>query len=181
MSHGLRNPGAPEGIEPDGTYRPQFRVRWRGLAGLLDRTPRVKAYLAGLIRRGLRKVFEPGMVTTERVVEYPFVFQNLSGVRAPVLDVGCCHSRMPIALASRGYRVVGLDFAPYPYAHPGLLAVQGDVMRLPFASRSFGAVLAISVTEHIGIGHYRDPSAVHGIGSPWPNWPACYEPTADCC
>jgi SAM-dependent methyltransferase len=162
MSAGRRTPQGHEGIEPDGTYRPQYHVRWRGLARMLDHAPRVKAYVAGLLRRGLRKVFEPGMVTTERVVEYPFVFQNLPGARGPVLDVGCCHSRMPVALAARGFRVVGIDVAPYPYAHPGMQAVQCDVMRIPFASRSFSAVLAISVIEHIGIGHYQDPSAAQG-------------------
>jgi SAM-dependent methyltransferase len=149
-------------IEQEGTYRPQYRVRWRRLARMLDHTPRVKAYMASLVRRGLRKVFEPGLITTERVVEYPFVFQNLSGVRGPVLDVGCCHSRMPVALASRGFRVIGIDVAPYSYAHPGLLAVRGDVMRMPFAGRTFGAVLAISVIEHIGLGHYQDPSVADG-------------------
>lgn len=162
MNHGRREPRAHEGIEPEGTYRPQYHVRWRGLARMLDRVPRVKAYAADLIRLGLRKVFEPGMVTTERVVEYPFVFQNLSGVRGPILDVGCCHSRMPLALASRGFQVVGIDVAPYPYAHPGMQAVQCDVMRIPFAGRSFSAVLAISVIEHIGIGHYQDPSDAQG-------------------
>ena len=130
MNSGRKEPRATEGIEPDGTYRPQYRVRWRGLARMLDRIPRTKSLVAGLIRRGLRKVFEPGMVTTERVVEYPFVFQNLSGVRGPVLDVGCCHSRMPMALASRGFRVVGIDVAPYPYAHPGMQAVQWPQPRL---------------------------------------------------
>jgi SAM-dependent methyltransferase len=162
MTPGLKESRTPEGIEPDGTYRPQYHVRWRGLARLLDRAPRVKSFVAGLIRRGLRKVFEPGMVTTERVVEYPFVFQNLSGVRGPVLDVGCCHSRMPLALAARGFRVVGIDVARYPYTHPGMQAVQCDVMRMPFAGRSFDAVLAISVIEHIGIGHYQDPSDARG-------------------
>jgi SAM-dependent methyltransferase len=149
-------------LEPAGTYRPQYRVRWRGLARALDRAPGIKRALAGVVRTALSRVFEPGMVTTERVVEYPFVFQSLDGVAGPVLDVGCCHSRLPIALASRGFPVVGVDVEPYPYRHPHLRAVRGDVMRLPFATGSFGAVLAVSVVEHIGLGHYRDPLAGAG-------------------
>lgn len=148
--------------EPAGTYRPQFHLRWRGLVRLLDRFPRLKAGLADLLRRLLRKVFDPGMVTTERVVEYPFLYQELAGVTGPILDIGCVHSGLPIALASRGRRVVGLDFLPYPYRHPNLRAVRGDATRCPFASGTFGAVLAISVVEHIGIGHYGDPQGGGG-------------------
>jgi SAM-dependent methyltransferase len=128
----------------------------------MDRFPRLKARLAGLLRPLLQQVFAPGLVTTERVVEYPFVFQNLDGVVGPILDIGCCGSRLSVALASRGYRVVGLDFNAYPYRHPNLRAARGDAMRAPFAARSFAAVLAISVIEHVGIGHYGDPAGVSG-------------------
>jgi SAM-dependent methyltransferase len=149
-------------IEPSGTYRPAYRLRWRGLVRALDRFPRLKARLADGARRILQKVFEPGMVTTERVIEYPFIFQNLDGVAGPILDIGCVHSRLPIALASRGYAVVGLDFLPYPYRHPNLRSVRGDAMRTPFAAGSFGAVLAISVIEHVGLGYYGDPAGGAG-------------------
>lgn len=149
-------------LEPAGTYRPQYRFRWRGAVRALDRFPRLKARLADVVRRLLGKVFAPGLVTTERVIEYPFVFQNLDGVTGPVLDVGCCSSRVPVALASRGFAVVGIDFNPYPHTHPNLRAVRGDAMRMPFASGAFAAVLAVSVVEHIGIGHYGDPGAARG-------------------
>jgi SAM-dependent methyltransferase len=129
---------------------------------VLNWFPRGKAILADFLRSALKQVFEPSMVTTERVVEYPFIFQNLDEVRDPILDIGCCSSQLPIALASRGFRVVGIDFNPYPYKHPKFTAVRGDAMRIPFATGCFGAVLAISVIEHIGIGHYGDPLAEMG-------------------
>ena len=162
---GLPGPSAgfsmPE-IEPPGTYRPQYHIRWRALARVLDRFPQMKARLADLVRGILQQVFAPGLVTTERVIEYPFVLQNLDGVGGPILDIGCCSSRLPIALASRGFRVVGIDFNPYPHRHPNFRAIRGDAMRIPFAAGSFGAVLAISVIEHVGSGHYGDPSAATG-------------------
>jgi SAM-dependent methyltransferase len=131
---------------------------------LLDRCPRLKARLADLVRRTLQKVFSPSLVTTERVIEYPFVFQNLLGVTGPILDIGCCSSHLPIALASRGFRVEGIDVNPYPYRHPNFRAVRGDAMRFPFPPACFGAVLAVSVIEHIGIGHYGDPGQGDGDG-----------------
>lgn len=149
-------------IDPPGTYRPQYRARWRGLVRVLDRFPRLKARLADLLRAELQRVFAPSMVTTERVLEYPFAFQNLGGATGPVLDIGCCSSGMPIALASRGFHVIGIDVNPYAFRHPNFRAVRGDAMRLPFASGTFGGVLAISVVEHVGIGHYGDPLAATG-------------------
>jgi len=149
-------------IDPPGTYRPQYRFRWRRLVHLLGHLPALKAFLAEQVRRVMTSLFEPGIVTTERVVEYPFVFQNLDGESGLILDMGCCHSRLPIALASRGFKTIGLDFSPYPFRHPNMLAVRGDAMRSPFATASFGAILAISVIEHVGIGHYHDPVGDRG-------------------
>jgi len=149
-------------IEPLGTYRPQYRLRFRSVVRWLDPFPQTKEWLASLVRRSLRHIFEPSMVTTERVVEYPFVFENLKQIRGPVLDVGCCHSRLPIALASRGYHVVGLDFQSYLFRHPSLQAIRGDLTALPFTRSSFDAVVAVSVIEHIGIGHYGDPETATG-------------------
>lgn len=149
-------------VEPPDTYRPQFRLRWRGLVRLLDRFPRLKSRLADTARGVLRKVFDPEMVSTERIIEYPFVFQHLPEGTGPVLDLGCCSSQLSLALACRGVPVIGVDFNPYPYRHPNFHAVRGDAMRLPFRSGTFGAVLAISTIEHVGIGHYGDPLAQSG-------------------
>lgn len=149
-------------LEPPGTYRPQYTLRWRGLVRVLDRFPRFKGWLADIVRGVLGRVFIPSMVTTERVIEYPFVFQNLDGMTGPILDIGCCSSGLPISLASRGFRVLGLDFNPYPFRHPNFRAIRGDAMRCPFSTGSFGAVLAISVIEHLGLGHYGDPAAAAG-------------------
>ncbi len=149
-------------LEPPGTYRPQYRLRWRAPLRLLNRFPRLKARLADVARGALGRVFAPGMVTTERVIEYPFVFQNLDRATGPLLDVGSCASGLPIALASRGFTVVGLDVNPYPFRHPYFRGVRADAMRMPFATGAFAAVLAVSVVEHIGIGHYGDPLAERG-------------------
>ncbi len=149
-------------IDPPGTYRPQYRMRWRGVVSFLDRFPRLKERLASSARKLLSRVFEPGLITTERVIEYPFIFQNLNGITGPVLDIGCCSSGEPVALASRGFQVIGLDVNAYPFKHPNLVVLRADALRIPLASGSVAAVLAVSVIEHIGIGHYGDPRSEGG-------------------
>ena len=51
-------------IEPSGTYRPQYRSRWRGPVLVMSRFPWLKDHLAKLVRRILTRVFEPGLITT---------------------------------------------------------------------------------------------------------------------
>jgi SAM-dependent methyltransferase len=149
-------------IEPPGTYRPQYRFRWRGAVRLLNHVPWLKERLADFIRKVMGRLFERGLITTERVLEYPFIFQNLRDVNGPVMDLGSCSSRVPVALAARGFRTIALDVNPYPHRHPNLLPMRGDAMRLPFADGTVATVLAVSVIEHIGIGHYGDPKMETG-------------------
>ncbi len=149
-------------IDPPGTYRPQYRMRWRGAVSFLNRFPGLKERLAGAARKLLTRVFAPGLITTERVIEYPFIFQNLNGITGPILDLGCCSSGEPVALASRGFQVIGLDVSAYPFKHPNLVALRADALRIPLVSGSVAAVLAVSVIEHIGIGHYGDPLSEQG-------------------
>ncbi len=95
----------------------------------------------------------------ERIVEVPFAIQAVAGLAkgAEVLDLGCTESPLPLQLAALGYHVTGFDFRPYPYTHPHLHFVQGDITLLPFGEEKFDAVFSISTLEHIGIGFYEDP------------------------
>jgi SAM-dependent methyltransferase len=149
-------------IDPPGTYRPQYRFRGRTLVRLLDHAPWLKTRLADMVRRLFTRLFEPGLVTTERVLEYPFVFQHLGQPHGAVLDLGSCSSRFPIALASRGIRTIAFDVNSYHHRHPNLVAIRGNAMRLPFIDRSLAGILAVSVIEHIGLGHYGDPKMQAG-------------------
>lgn len=98
----------------------------------------------------------------ERIVEIPFAIQAVSQLPkgTKVLDLGCTESPLPLQLATLGYRVTGFDFRTYPYAHPNLTFVQGDMTKLPFDNESFDVVLSISTLEHIGIGFYKDPKEI---------------------
>lgn len=98
----------------------------------------------------------------ERIIEIPFAIQAVAGLarRAKILDLGCTESPLPLQLAALGYQVTGFDFREYPYQHPNLTFVQGDMTKLPFESGRFDAVFSISTIEHVGIGFYTDPKEV---------------------
>lgn len=70
-----------------------------------------------------------------------------------ILDLGCGKGRFARILANRGARVVGLDVSPGMLAAArsvGLDCVLGSARRLPFASSSFDAAVAVEVFEHLG-------------------------------
>jgi SAM-dependent methyltransferase len=93
-----------------------------------------------------------------RIVEHPWVFMNLGLEGGRILDVGCCSSSLSIELASLGYPVWGIDVRPYGLTHPNFTFVHEDICRCSLPDGSFDRVLAISTIEHIGVGHYGDPS-----------------------
>ncbi len=103
----------------------------------------------------------------ERIVEIPFAIYCLSALskEQEILDLGCTESILPLYLAGLGYQVTGLDYRVYPYFHPNLKFVHGNILELPFEKESFDAVSCISTLEHIGIGFYDRVKKKEG-GSP---------------
>jgi len=107
-------------------------------------------------KRVLKTVF-----VNERIIELPFAIESLCALPkgAGILDLGCTESLFPLQAAGLGYHVAGLDFRPYPYAHPNLTCVRGDMCRLPFENDKFDGVFSLSSLEHVGIGFYEDPAS----------------------
>jgi SAM-dependent methyltransferase len=89
--------------------------------------------------------------TTERVVEYPWIFINLRLEAGKVLDVGCCKSKLSIQLASLGYEVFGIDIMDYNYTHPAFKFSRQDITKMTYDSGFFDRIIAVSVIEHVGI------------------------------
>jgi SAM-dependent methyltransferase len=111
------------------------------------------------LRRFKKHTFLKSVAINERIIEIPLAIQWLSRMPADstVLDLGCAESALPLFLSGTGYRVTGCDYRPYPYCHPNLNFVRGDILQLPFADEKYDAVMCISTLEHIGMGFYQDP------------------------
>lgn len=94
--------------------------------------------------------------TNERIVENPFVFNNidLDGRGKTALDFGCSNSFVPLELASLGYKVVGVDFRNYPFDHPNFKFKRRNILDLDNGAK-FDLIVSVSVIEHIGLGVYH--------------------------
>lgn len=99
----------------------------------------------------------------ERIVEYPFVHQNLNlKTGSKILEIGCCFSSFPIELASLGYKVWGIDILDYPLSHRNFTFLKGDITTISLPEEFFDAVTAISTIEHIGLGRWGGSKNING-------------------
>ena len=103
---------------------------------------------------------EPGAVgvllVNERIVEQPFVFAALAGLRdgARIVDVGGSESTVGLSLATLGHRVTVVDPRAHPLRHPNLEHVASVLDELPAPAEPFDAAVALSAVEHFGLEHY---------------------------
>jgi SAM-dependent methyltransferase len=102
------------------------------------------------------------VVFTERIIEYPLVFQYLDKNCRSILDFGCVEDLLPIHLASLGYNVTGLDFRPYPFTHPNFKFVQADILSWDPPREEYDCAISVSTIEHVGLGGYGDPAKNDG-------------------
>lgn len=144
--------------------------------------------LEDYMRVSFCSVREVGLQTrcmiSERIVEYPLVFQKITKARSHILDIGSAESFLPYQLASLGHAVIASDLFPpnqqwrkrdsrnrwtvrddwggYLFKHPRLHFVREDATRLAHANDSFDYVTAISTVEHFGCYGTRDvdPTAI---------------------
>lgn len=101
--------------------------------------------------------------TSERIVEYPFVYTNLNvPKKGKIIEIGCSRSRVAIELASLGHKVTACDLKPYEYRHPNLTFIQGDLRLLNLPSNHYDGATAISTIEHTGIGAYGEKLSKRG-------------------
>jgi SAM-dependent methyltransferase len=87
-----------------------------------------------------------------------------TGIRAPVLDVGCGNGYAVAEWRRHGVRAVGVDASLYRMSRwkderAALPLVVADATSLPFRTGAFGGVYSSGLVEHIGVkeegGRYR--------------------------
>jgi len=69
------------------------------------------------------------------------------------IDAGCGSGKWPVYLQRRGYRVMAFEIchdgcARARAAEPAILALQGDVRRMPLKDASVDSVISLGVIEH---------------------------------
>lgn len=94
----------------------------------------------------------------ERIVEIPFVHENITGQNLKILDFGCAESKLAIELASRGHQVHGVDLQAYPFKHRNFQFFNNDIMAIP-DKEEYDAIVCVSAIEHCGLRHYGDSDA----------------------
>jgi SAM-dependent methyltransferase len=99
-------------------------------------------------------IFCGKLLVNERIVEYPQILQWIKQ-KGNILDIGCVSSRLPLQLASLGYKIYGVDIRTYPFQHPNFRFHKADVFEW-VPERSFDVILLISTLEHFGFGGYGD-------------------------
>ena len=105
---------------------------------------------------------DPRIVFSERIVEYPLLFQHLNPSSRRILDFGCVEDLLPIHLASLDYHVTGIDFRQYPFTHKNFNFIQADILSWDPPEEEFDTVISISTIEHVGLSSYGDPVCPDG-------------------
>ena len=89
----------------------------------------------------------------DRDIEWAFISSRLPMGQGRVLDFGSGYGNMSIHAIQKGHRVVAIDLQAnaFPWSHPNLEILQGDLMQLDLPNNSFDFVLNCSTVEHVGL------------------------------
>jgi SAM-dependent methyltransferase len=89
----------------------------------------------------------------DRDLEWSFIASRMPGGPGEALDFGCGSGNLSIHAIQRGYRVLALDLEPpvFPWSHPDVEIVQGDLLKLQLQANRFDLILNCSTVEHVGL------------------------------
>jgi hypothetical protein len=93
----------------------------------------------------------------DRDVEYSFIAAHMPNGPGKALDFGSGSSYMSLLAALRGFEVIALDLEPqtFPWRHPAVRFIQGDLLKLDLPTNHFDLIINCSTVEHVGlVGRY---------------------------
>ncbi len=124
----------------------------------------IRVHLPGWVLRRLRdgklrlqgasrSVASPLNLLGDRDVEWSWVASQVPAGPGEALDFGPGGSHLGLAAAQKGFRVTAIDLQPvnWPYLHPDLSFIQGDLLKLEFPRHLFDLVINCSTVEHVGL------------------------------
>lgn len=111
------------------------------------------------LRRLKRRSDHPTVVhhSSERDVEWPFCAAHMPLAGGTALDFGCGRNPIGFLAALRGFEVTAIDLEEvwWPFQHPRMRFVQGDLFDLDLPGQSFDLIINCSSVEHVGlVGRY---------------------------
>lgn len=130
---------------------------WRLLAASLI-IPRNAYVTLGEIRTVLRTQPAAKNLLGDRDIEWSWVGAQVPDRPGTALDFGNGGSFLGLMAAQKGYTVTAVDLGSvqWPYLHPHLHFVQGDILDLPLPTAHFDLVINCSTVEHVGlVGRYE--------------------------
>jgi SAM-dependent methyltransferase len=103
--------------------------------------------------RGAKRQIKPVDLFGDREMEWSFVVSRPGQGPGEVLDFGSSFGILSIAAARRGFHVLALDLNDdrFPWRHPNVNFLRGDVLKLELPSRNFDFILNCSSVEHVGL------------------------------
>jgi SAM-dependent methyltransferase len=89
----------------------------------------------------------------DRDIEWSWVASQIPFGPGEALDFGPGGSHLGLIAAQRGFNVtaVDLEHVHWPYLHPQLRLIRGDILRLPLPRDRFDLVINCSTVEHVGL------------------------------
>ncbi len=89
----------------------------------------------------------------DRDVEWSWIAARLPSGPGDALDFGAGCGLPALMAAQRGFNVTAVDLQPqdWPFAHPRLRFLQGDILDLPLPESAFDLVINCSTVEHVGL------------------------------
>ena len=89
----------------------------------------------------------------DRDIEWSWIASQMPKGFGKALDFGSGGSYLGLIAAEAGYDVTAIDQQPitWPYHHPNLHFIQGDILKLQLSDNSFDLIINCSVIEHVGL------------------------------
>ncbi|MEE9166837.1 MAG: DUF268 domain-containing protein [Candidatus Neomarinimicrobiota bacterium] len=89
----------------------------------------------------------------DRDIEWSWIASQMPSGPGEALDFGSGESLLALAAAERAFNVTAVDLQPvdWPYTHPNLRFIQGDILELSFPKKRFDLIINCSTVEHVGL------------------------------